>query len=473
MTASGESSALHAGAAAVDITPPMGAQVAGSIGARRPASEVVDPLYCRVLVLAQGDQLLCVVAADVLAIRCDYATETRRRINAATGIPAAHIMVHATQNHSSPSVGHCFCLDESFWRQWVPDDLEWVLGCEPAYNTLFLDRATAAASRALAAIQPVTVHAGRAIEGRVAHNRRAILRDGTAVMHPPIGDPNILQLEGPIDPEVGVVSLRTADGEDLATLLHYSSHPQADVGWTSISAAWPGAWCREMAAILSPDAVPLVANGCCGNLHLRNPLNDTQVTDVEAGRLLAEASKQALARLADAPPPAAAPVLRTVSTTVHIPLRTLDPQLVADAWALLDAHPTPIWLDDSQTRIDWSWIYAISRLDLARYCEEHDHFAYEVQAFRIGDVALLALTGEPFVEGQLEIKLRSPAAHTLIAHMSNGYVGYIPTAAAIARGGYETETAHWSKLVPEALQMIVDRSVAVLDELFADDGSTC
>jgi neutral ceramidase len=97
---------------------------------------------------------------------------------------------------------------------------------------------------------------------------------------------------------------------------------------------------------------------------------------------------------------------------------------------------------------------------------ENPNFEYEIQAFRVGDIALLALIGEPFVEGQLDIKLRSPVRHTYIAHMSNGYVGYIPNKHAFKGGGYETWTSAWSKLVPEALEMICDASVELLEDVF-------
>jgi hypothetical protein len=86
---------------------------------------------------------------------------------------------------------------------------------------------------------------------------------------------------------------------------------------------------------------------------------------------------------------------------------------------------------------------------------------------RIGDFAVVALPGEPFVEGQLEIKQRSPFSRTFVAHMSNRYVGYIPTPEAIERGGYEVGPWGASKLAPEALQTIVDRSVAMLEGLRA------
>jgi hypothetical protein len=100
------------------------------------------------------------------------------------------------------------------------------------------------------------------------------------------------------------------------------------------------------------------------------------------------------------------------------------------------------------------------------------YYEYEVQAFRVGDdIALLALIGEPFVEAQLKIKLNSPARYTYIAHMSNGYVGYIPTPHALKAGGYETWAGAGSKLAPEALDMITDASIDLLRELFPEGES--
>ena len=56
---------------------------------------------------------------------------------------------------------------------------------------------------------------------------------------------------------------------------------------------------------------------------------------------------------------------------------------------------------------------------------------------RIGDVALVALPGEPFVELGLEIKRRSPAPHTFVVGYANDWVGYLPTQVAWEQGGYE------------------------------------
>lgn len=87
-----------------------------------------------------------------------------------------------------------------------------------------------------------------------------------------------------------------------------------------------------------------------------------------------------------------------------------------------------------------------------------------------GELAIVALPGEPFAEGRLDVKLRSPAPLTIVGHMANKYVGYIPTKAACAAGGLEAHPMHvyWSKLEPDALQKITDKSVELLNELYAD-----
>jgi len=452
---------LRAGAAQADITPAPGTQIAGNIGVRRPATVFADPLIARALILGGATEWWCLISTDATMARGDYAEEVRRQAQACFGLDPARVIVNCTQNHHAPSVGHCFCQDEAFWRQYVPDELEWVLGGDPAYNELFYAGVLRAIGDALAAVRPVTARVGRTIEGRIAFNRRGIMRDGTAMMHP--GGAEILQIEGPIDPEVSLLTLRDAAEGCVAALMHFSCHPCHNVDQLTIANGWPGAWSAGMGAVLGDGAVPLVMNGCCGNLHPRNPLAPEQTHDYRTmGRILTDDAHILLDDMEDVP----GLPLDIRRAIVRIPLRELDQTIVDAAQCLLDAHPTPMWLDEEHTRIDWEWIYAISHVDLARHRARQPWYDYEVQAVRIGDLALLALTGEPFVEGQLEIKLRSPARYTQIAHMSNDYVGYIPTPAAILRGGFETVTSHWSKLVPEALQTIVDTSLGLLEEMF-------
>jgi neutral ceramidase len=92
--------------------------------------------------------------------------------------------------------------------------------------------------------------------------------------------------------------------------------------------------------------------------------------------------------------------------------------------------------------------------------------AYEIQVLRIGDTAIVGLPGEPFVEGQLAIKIESPAYPTYVAHCTTQYVGYLPTREAFQRGGHEVNLSYWAKVGPEALDLVVENAVGLIKEVF-------
>jgi hypothetical protein len=61
-----------------------------------------------------------------------------------------------------------------------------------------------------------------------------------------------------------------------------------------------------------------------------------------------------------------------------------------------------------------------------------------LQAVRIGDLAIVAIPFEVFVEIGLELKERSPFQDTFVMSLANGSYGYLPTVAHHELGGYET-----------------------------------
>ena len=151
---------------------------------------------------------------------------------------------------------------------------------------------------------------------------------------------------------------------------------------------------------------------------------------------------------------------------IRILIRELDSKKLEEARDLLERHPEPMWRDEEHTAVEWDWVYAVAYLDLYESRQREPEFEYEIQVFRVGNTAIVGLGGEPFVEGQLRIKLESPAYPTYVAHMCNGFVGYVPTGYAFDGGGYETDTANWSKLAPEALDDIADETVDLIGKVF-------
>lgn len=88
----------------------------------------------------------------------------------------------------------------------------------------------------------------------------------------------------------------------------------------------------------------------------------------------------------------------------------------------------------------------------------------KLQAVRIGDTAVCGIPFEAFVEMGLEIKKRSPFAHTIVVGLANGRHGYLPTAEQHELGGYETwlGTNHVQE---DASRILMEHLLQMLHEL--------
>ena len=81
-----------------------------------------------------------------------------------------------------------------------------------------------------------------------------------------------------------------------------------------------------------------------------------------------------------------------------------------------------------------------ARLAAARAAYPSGEVDLDVQAVAFGDVCLVAVPGELFVEYGIEIKAKSPFRHTYVVELAHQYVSYIPTPHALLMGGYQTWT---------------------------------
>jgi hypothetical protein len=284
----------------------------------------------------------------------------------------------------------------------------------------------------------------------------------------PLGPTEIKYLEGPNDPEVGVCCAQDERMRPVAALLHYSCHPVNlfATDYRVVSADWPGAWCTAVESAWGSPCTAAVLNGCCGNLNPWPPFEaDFRPDHRRMGRELAEIADKVRRQVRFA----ASERLDWRLRRILLPYRDVPQARRVEVDRILTQDPQPKYREPGSKQVDPVWFLAASTRSidyLRRRC--CDGFPYEIQAFRIGDLAVVGLPGEPFVEGQLAIKLGSPAPFTFVAHMTSHYVGYIPTAAACARGGHEAnrDCTYWAKLAPEALDIVVANAVSLVKEMF-------
>src|SRR5438132_13150125 len=109
---------MLAGAARVEITPPLGQpmagypplrQVAGGpldtadyIGREGVALGTHDPLYARALVLDDGPQAVAFVALDLVVTTAEFTAAVREAGSRATGIASDHVLLAASPTHCGP-----------------------------------------------------------------------------------------------------------------------------------------------------------------------------------------------------------------------------------------------------------------------------------------------------------------------------------------------------------------------------------
>ena len=467
------SNQLSAGAAMIDITPPAGTHLAGSgAGDHRPTEAVLDPLFAKAIVFEAAGRRVCLVILDLTIVTGEYTDQIRAAICERTGIERDAIMVQATQTHSAPSLGY-FMLDPDFPLE-TDEETEYLRGAERAYGDQAATAAVEAAVEAAGRLQPARIGLGRGVLGDLAFNRRGIRRDGTIFMprplgraQQPLGISDVCYLEGPMDPEVGVCCVQDMNRKPLAFLLHYTCHPVNAYGnsdtFLAASADWPGAWTQEMQQAFGADTVPLVVNGCCGNINPWHPFDpDFRPDHRRMGRGLARMSERIVHSMTFGGEAA----LDTRIEKIGLPFREIPDERLREVATILDERPQPPRGADGQ--VDPRWFRAASTRSV-ELCRQRDGaFSYEIQAFRIGDLCIVGLPGEPFVEGQLALKVNSAAPYLFPAHLTTHYVGYLPTREAYPRGGHEAneDVTYWAKLAPGCLETVIERARSLVQCLF-------
>lgn len=387
-----------AGAATQTFPVPIGTPLAGYMARTGPATEVHDELTVGALVLCYGDRRLAIVTADIAAVDAELVVE----ITAAAGIARSELAVCASHTHSGP-VGVIPRLH--------PADSDRIA---PELRATFIETCATTISRALSQLEPVDLRFGTSETAGLAANRN--------------------DADGPFDPRLSILATRRPNGKLSSVLVHFACHPTI-LGADSrlVSADFPGALRRSLRAALerdghSPDV--LFANGAAGDVSTRFTRKSQDVAEVErVGAGLAAATIAALGN----------------SRIVEGPIRyerkgvTLTPRSLGETDGMSPAVEggfgnglVPAEQRKAETRAQGASL-------LARLVEagpDAIRSTFDVEAWALGDVDLIAVPGELFASLGAWIAGSSPSP-TLILGYANGYVGYLVDEAAYLNGTYE------------------------------------
>jgi len=407
---------MRAGSSRVEITPPKGIPMGGYIERTEPAEGVHDPLFARALVLDDGTQRVAVVTADLMAIQPSVAAEVRRRIEQEAGIPASHALIALSHTHSGPLTARR--------RVNTPDAL---------YLEEVQQKLVAVACAAAQKLRPARIGAGRA-KVYLGVNCRMRAEDGRIV----VGK----NPAGYASPFTRILVVAEEGGGPIAVLFTYGAHPVVlGPDNLQISGDYPGYAERVVEENFGDKAVALFALGFAGNVdanHEERDFEEVETFGTALGRAVIEEMK--------AIPLAAGLPLQARSVRVPLPLE--PPPSVEEAQRMLFAERERLAnilgrgeekceINRRRMMVEW----ASQLLQVAAQPQSEHAAELELQAVTIGRTALVALSAEVFAEYGKFLQEVSPFEQTLAISNANGSIGYLPTAAAFAEGGYAVETA--------------------------------
>ena len=418
-----------------DITPPLGCFMWGHY---RPsyAQTVHTNLYAKAVVVEENGELAAIVVIDSCALPPEIHDVVTSRIQEYTGIPAEKVCIASNHAHYGASVS---------------DSPE--IGCyaDSAYKDVAMRLCADAVILAYHRLEEVEVKFGTSIAPDIAFTRNFELTDGKYVCHGRNRD-NIVRALNTPDESLPVLVFER-NGKAIGSIITFACH-QDTVGNSESMPGYTGDYSSILSMKLKEkygsDFVSLFLIGTCGDVNHVNPDKNFAVTNYKIiGTKLAEYyenSKNAATLLTKSG-------VTSRKEYVRVARRSADPELSQERIATFANNKNYMRLRNM--------LYYVSR-------PEPEYTDLPVQCIKIGDTLIACLPGEIYTEFGREIKKKSPFKNTIVVENCNAYCGYIPTKEVFDPERddlYETSLCYHSCHVPEAGEILVNRTLEIANEI--------
>lgn len=395
----------RAGVGRVDITPREPIALSGYAGRNRPSEGVTLHLWTKALAIEENpNRRIVILTCDLIGIPREISDVVAARLQKEFHLDRSQILINASHTHSGPMV----------WP-----NLNLLLNAGPEaeqrvkeYSQQLIERMVEAASAAFRNMEPANLSIGHG-SASFAMNRREKAEGGVRIG---------VNRAGPVDHDVPVLRVTSANGKLLAILFGYACHNTTLTGDNyQISGDYAGQ-AQFLLEKSHPGAAALFLALCGGD---QNPYPRTKQEHVEQhGKELADAVER---------------VLASPMKPVGTPLRT--------AFRIVEPRFAPHTREDFEKELKDSNPARVLRAKqmLARYDERRPlhRIPYPVQSIRFGsDLTLVALGGEVVVDYALRVKKELGGSESVIvAGYSNDVMCYIPSRRVLLEGGYEADTS--------------------------------
>jgi hypothetical protein len=453
-----QSGSIKAGFAELDISPEIGMEQPGGYW-KSYHERFHDPCKVRAMVVDDGNNRVAVVGIDTLTIPRQLVESVRKEIETKCGIPAQAILIGASHSHSAGPLGWVFPGEfdhENELLRTLAYDKSPVIDMK--YYKMVEKQLVDVVCQANQSRAEASLGVGSGFEDKVAFNRRFRMKNGLTFTHPGQLNPDIVDVAGPVDPEVGVIGAWDKDGKCIGCVVNYACHATCDPG--GISANWIYFMEQAIRGAMGNDCVVVFLPGACGDVTQvdnRNPyVNRTGLewTRFVGARIGAEAAKALLSM----PRGNMVPVdFRT--EILNFIRRKPDPVRVQKCIEMVKQSPDDIGFTE--------WIFAKEIVMLDAMIRKEPVVQAEVQVIQVGPAVFVSNPAEFFCQLGLDIKAGSPFKFTFPVELANGITGYVPTPEAFGPdgGGYETRLTAYSNLDIQAGKVLVNTGVELAKQL--------
>ncbi len=421
-----------------DVTVPLGHALMG--GGIAPASDVVDRLFARGVVLLGPEPPILWVAVDWCEIRNGAYDAWRDALASAAGTTRERVLLAAVHQHDTPVAD--FGAQELLDGVGLTNSL-----CDPGFVRECIAKSAEALGNAVKSARHVTHYGVGVAEVRgVASNRRVVSEDGTVRYARNSSAPDAAIREAPeglVDPNVRTLSFWDGD-TPVAGMSAYAVHPMSYYGRGGVSADFVGMARARMQAELGGTPY-LYFSGCSGDV-VAGKYNDGSEPEREklAGRLFdgMEAAWRATERrLLERVTFRAAPL--------DLPIRESSGFAETDQRAILNDAAAKTF-DRNLAAMGLSWRAARVAGRTIDLC-----------AVDFGAAMFVVMPAESFVEYQLTVQRIRPDRTVLVAGYGESAPGYIPSEAAVAENFIAEHSWCWVGLdAPAAMNAALERLLA-------------
>jgi neutral ceramidase len=443
-----------AGAAQVDITPPLGTFINGDF-INHYARFIHDSLFAKTLILKNNEILIAIVVVDICEMPTHFVNEIKALIYDKMRIPPSNILISSTHTHAAGSVdGLLLSSVDMAYRQKLPG-----LILQSVQNSIKNIRSAKIAFGFVDVPEHVRCRRYFMKEGYQAKNPLTEISD--TIKTNPFGAEYLIDRPAAqTDPGLSIIGIKDKNDKWICVLGNYSLHYVGDWPNDTISADYFGEFARQLKQKLNAgdDFVGIMSNGTSGDINIWDFMNiGNYPTEYFAkSKFIADdLSSKAIAILKNATwdsHPTLSVNYQILSLNIRKPSAE---QLILAIKIVIDTDYITVKTDDDGMRR----IYAREQVLLNEY---PDTSQIPLQVFKIGDLTIGALPGEFFAETGLHLKKNDPKNKYFTITLANGCEGYIPPKHEIEKGGYETWLARSSFLEADAESKIRNKLIEMI-----------